>query len=29
MDDAEEKDNGFPTLDSYLMIFGGLAAYDS
>ena len=27
--DAEEKDGGFPTLDGCLMIFGGLAAYDS
>ena len=29
MDGAEGKDGGFPTLDGYLMIFGGLAAYDS
>ena len=29
MDDAEEKDDGFPTLDGCLMIFGGSAAYDS
>ena len=29
MDDAEEKDSGFPTSDGYLMIFRGLAAYDS
>ena len=28
-DDAKEKDDGFPTLDSYLMIFGGSMAYDS
>ena len=28
-DDAEEKDDGFPTLDGCLMIFGGSAAYDS
>ena len=28
-DDAEEKDNGFPTSDDCLMIFGGSAAYDS
>ena len=28
-DDAEEKDNGFPTPDDYLMIFRGSAAYDS
>ena len=28
-DDAEEKDDGFPTPDGYLMIFGGSAAYDS
>ena len=27
--DAEEKDNGFLTLNSYLMIFGGSVAYDS
>ena len=25
MDDAEGKDGGFPTLDGYLMIFGGSA----
>ena len=29
MDDAEEKDDGFPMLDICLMIFGGSAAYDS
>ena len=29
VDDAEEKDDGFPTPDGYLMIFGGSAAYDS
>ena len=29
IDDTEEKDNGFPMLDGYLMIFGGSAAYDS
>ena len=29
MDDAEEKDDGFPTPDSYLMIFGGSTSYDS
>ena len=29
MDDAEEKDDGFPMLDGCLMIFGGSAAYDS
>ena len=28
-DDAEGKDGGFSTLDGYLMIFGGSAAYDS
>ena len=28
-DDAKEKDSGFPTSDGYLMIFRGLAAYDS
>ena len=28
-DDAEEKDDGFPTLDGCLMIFGGSAAYGS
>ena len=28
-DDAEEKDDGFPTLDGCLMIFGGSVAYDS
>ncbi|XP_066344392.1 uncharacterized protein [Miscanthus floridulus] len=28
MDDAKEKDDGFPTPNDYLMIFGGLAAYD-
>ena len=28
-DDAEEKDDGFPTSDGYLMIFRGSAAYDS
>jgi len=28
-DDAEEKDDGFPTLDGYLMIFGGSVAYGS
>ena len=27
--DTEEKDDGFLTLDDYLMIFGGSAAYDS
>ena len=29
MFDAEGKDGGFSTLDGYLMIFGGSAAYDS
>ena len=29
MDDAEEKDDGFPMPDGCLMIFGGSAAYDS
>ena len=29
MDDAEEKDNGFPTPDGCLMIFGGSTTYDS
>ena len=28
-DDAKGRDGGFPTLDGCLMIFGGLAAYDS
>ena len=28
-DDAEGKDDGFPMLDGYLMIFGGSVAYDS
>ena len=28
-DDTEGKDGGFPTLDGYLMIFGGSVAYDS
>ena len=28
-DAADGKDSGFPTLDGYLMIFGGSAAYDS
>ena len=28
-DDAEEMDDGFPTPDGCLMIFGGSAAYDS
>ena len=28
-DDAEEKDDDFPTPDGCLMIFGGSAAYDS
>jgi len=28
-DDAEEKDDGFPTLDGCLMIFEGSMAYDS
>ena len=27
--DAEEKDDGFLTLDGCLMIFGGSVAYDS
>ena len=29
MDNAEEKDDSFPTPDDYLMIFRGLVAYDS
>ena len=29
VDDAEGRDGGFPTLDGYLMIFGGSVAYDS
>ena len=29
VDDAERKNGGFPTLDGYLMIFGGSVAYDS
>ena len=29
VDDTEGKGSGFPTLDGCLMIFGGLAAYDS
>ena len=29
VDDAEEKDDGFPTLDGCLLIFRGSAAYDS
>ena len=29
MNDAEEKDDGFPMPDGCLMIFGGSAAYDS
>ena len=29
MDDAEGRDGGFSMLDACLMIFGGLAAYDS
>ena len=29
VDDAEEKDIGFPTLDGCLMIFGGSATFDS
>ena len=29
MDDAEEKNDGFPTLDGCLMIFRGSEAYDS
>ena len=28
-DDTEEKDDGFPTSDGCLMIFGGSATYDS
>ena len=28
-DDVEDKDDGFPTPDGCLMIFGGSAAYDS
>ena len=28
-DDTREKDDGFPTLDGCLMIFGGSKAYDS
>ena len=28
-DDAKEKDDGFPTPDGCLMIFGGPEAYDS
>ena len=28
-DDIEEKDNGFPLPDGFLMIFGGLAMYVS
>ena len=28
-DDAEEKDDGFPTPNGWLMIFGGSVAYDS
>ena len=28
-DNTEEKDDGFPTPDGCLMIFGGSAAYDS
>ena len=28
-DDTEGKDGGFPTLDGYLMIFGGSVDYDS
>ena len=28
-DNAEGKDDGFLTLDGYLMIFGGSASYDS
>ena len=28
-DAAEEKDGGFPSLDGYLMIFGGPEAYGS
>ena len=29
MDDAEEKDDGFPMPDDCLMIFGGSVTYDS
>ena len=29
IDDAEEKDDAFPTPNGALMIFGGSAAYDS
>ena len=29
IDDAEEKDGGFPTLDGCLMIFRGSEAYNS
>ena len=29
IDNAKEKDGGFPTPDGYLMIFGGSEAYDS
>ena len=29
VDNAEEKNDGFPTPDDCLMIFGGLVAYDS
>ena len=29
IDDAEEKDGGFPTLDGCLMIFRGSVTYDS
>ena len=29
VDDAKEKDGGFPTLDGCLMIFRGSVAYDS
>ena len=29
IDDAEEKDDGFPMPDGCLMIFGGSTAYDS
>ena len=29
VNNAKEKDGGFPTLDGCLMIFGGSAAYDS
>ena len=28
-DDSEEKDDGFPTPDGCLMIFGGSSVYDS